>query len=300
MSNKVFDFGHQSERVGKKVLVLGGSGMLGHVIVKYLSQKGFDVTFSVRDQVPNWMPLPQAVGVVKFDATKALPDLSGYSSVINCVGNIKQKKELKAVDFYHVNSVFPWRLSLACKKVGARLVHISSDCVFSGKLPQPERYSPSETLDAEDDYGISKALGECSDAVVIRTSIIGPCKDQNLGLFEWFRRTIKSVNIPGYTNHIWSGVTTLYLAQFIEGILLSEDLPKQGGLVQLSSKPISKFTLLNIIRDVFQENWGWQNVKIVPTEADRSINRAIVSAKETDDIHQQLVELRDWMKFNDE
>lgn len=281
-----------------KVLVLGGNGMLGHVVVKHFAEKGHDVTFTVRDKVPEWMPLQTAVGVVKFDAKSNLPKLAGFDWVINCIGNIKQK-QLETVDFYHINGIFPWRLALACRKAGTRLIHISSDCVFSGKLPIGEKYHPLAPKDATDEYGISKALGEPSDAIVIRTSIIGPSNKPE-GLFEWYKHTPKA-SVPGFENHIWSGVTTLFLAQFIESLLTNTEMiiPEDGGLIQLASEPITKYALLNIIRDVFKD--VFITVPIESSNIMEPVNRALMnSTKIAPEIHAQLVELRDWMKQHNE
>ena len=274
-----------------KILVLGGNGMLGHVMVRWLAEKGHDVTFSVRKTVPTWMPLSQKVGVVKFDAKRELPTLTGYDFVVNCIGAIKQK-DLPDEDFYFLNAVFPWRLALGCKKVGAKLIHISSDCVFSGSLPPAQKHHPLAFKDAKDAYGKSKSMGEISDAVVVRTSIIGPA-DTADGLFEWFRQTPKA-SVPGFQNHIWSGVTTLCLSQFVENLITNPqiNIPEDGGLIQLASAPISKNVLLKLIKDVFK----------VTTEVDDSlagdaVNRALEpSVQIAADIHSQLVELRDWME----
>lgn len=275
-----------------KVLVLGGNGMLGNVVVRHFVNKGHEVTFTVRDKMPSWMPMTQRVSVLKFDARKALPPLVGYDFVINCIGNIKQKKDLKAADFYQLNAVFPWKLALACKKAGTRLIHISSDCVFNGKLSMDQKYHPLAPKDAEDDYGVSKALGEPMDAVVVRTSIIGP-SSSGLGLFEWYRNLTEGP-ARGFTNHIWSGVTTLFLAQFIESMLTNPEIaiPEDGGLIQIASPAISKYTLLKIIEDVFG------GVGVERFEDMTPVNRAL-DGKTAPEIHAQLVELKDWMLNND-
>jgi dTDP-4-dehydrorhamnose reductase len=286
-----------------KVLVFGGTGMLGHIVVKHLVSKDHDVTFTVRDnKVPNWFPMSKRAAVIKFSATGKIPDLTGYDWVINCIGNIKQKENLKSVDYYQINSVFPWRLSLACKKVGVKMIHVSTDCVFSGEKIFSKgqdnilnSYGPLDKLDAKDDYGMSKALGECSDAVVIRTSIIGP-SDKTHGLFEWFRNAPDTVD--GYVNHFWSGVTTLFLAQFIERLMTAPEIeiPQEGGLIQLASPPLSKYTLLKLISDVF--DIPKVVYEAVPPNGE-PINRTLLpSVKYAPDIHSQLVELRDWMKIN--
>jgi len=283
-----------------KVLVLGGTGMLGSVVVRYLISKDHNVTFTVRDKIPSWMPTRKAVGVIKFDVkSDLLPSFEGYDFVINCIGNIKQKEGLKSSDFYEVNAVFPWKLALACKKANVKLIHISSDCVFKGDLKPGERYIASAPKDADDDYGISKALGEPSDTIVVRTSIIGPA-DTEHGLFEWFRNSPKQ-SVPGFNNHIWSGVTTLYLAQYLERFIFNKSqlltLPP-GMLVQLASAPITKYDLLVNISNVFCNEW--KNPLVENVKAPKAVNRALLPSNgEAPNICDQLCELREWMKEND-
>lgn len=283
-----------------KVLILGGNGMLGHVMVKHLASSGHDITFTVRDTMPKWMPFPlKAVSVLKFDATsKVLPSLEGFDFVVNCIGIIKQKQNVSPWEYAHVNSVFPWKLAMACKRAGVKLIHISSDCVFSGK--SETRNHPLAPPDAEDDYGISKALGEPTDATVIRTSIIGP-SDLKFGLFEWYRNNTDE-KVPGYINHVWSGVTTLYLAQLVGSLMETPDqIPANGGLIQLTTAPITKFDLLNDIKAVFGKDWGKNNQEIVPTEAPETINRSLLPGTEAGaDIKTQLTELKEWMAQNNE
>lgn len=263
--------------------------MLGNVVVRHLSEQGHDVTFTVHSSVPSWFPSKNKMSVIKFDAFGVLPGLEGYDYVINCIGAIKQKKYSDS-DFYYLNSVFPWKLSNACQKYGSKLIHISSDCVFSGKTELP--YIGNETMDATDVYGMSKAFGEPSGAIVIRTSMIGPSGD-NAGLFEWFR-TCKDKTIKGYENHIWSGVTTLFLAQFIEFCIFQQSIqiPPDGGIIQVASQPVSKLVLLQNIKNVFGINKN-----IVAHKDSEAISRILVpSTKYAPDIHEQLVELKSWME----
>lgn len=280
-----------------KVMVFGGSGMLGHVVVRHLVDKGHDVTFSTRGKTPRWLPFEKPVGFFKFTVSDKIPDLTDFDWAINCIGAIKQDKSLTTSDFYETNAVFPWKLALVCKKTNTKLIHVSSDCVFSGDLVSGS-YHAGDPRDARDDYGVSKALGECSDAVVIRTSMIGPA-EKNLGLFQWLLTEEDNV-ILGYTNHLWSGVTTLFLAQFMEGLMAdtSVKMPSDGGLIQIATDPMDKCSLLETIQEVFVEP---ENRKtIIKTKADTSVNRGLVpSVRPAPAIREQLIELKDWMKTHE-
>lgn len=274
-----------------KVIVFGGTGMLGSMVTRYLVNQGHDVTFTTREKLPPWFPQRRKLGVIKYDVDQTVPDLTGYDWAINCIGAIKQKQTATDV-MYAINAVFPWKLVAASTRAGCRVIHVSTDCVFSGKSSFP--YVPNAPLDAEDDYGKSKALGEAIGAVVLRTSIIGPAQEKH-GLFEWFR-TREKLSADGYTNHKWSGVTTLFLAQFMETLMTNPpvDLPVDGGLIQIASPEVSKCTLVKLINDVFD-----LKVRVSTVEAPQSVNRVLLPSTGTaPEIHDQLVTLRDWMKAN--
>lgn len=272
-----------------KVLVFGGNGMLGQMVTRYLVSVGHDVTFTVRSKVPEWMPLKKKVGVLKFELGQAIPDLSGYDWVINCIGAIKQKTS-EPYDLYAANSVLPWQIQVAAQKTGTKFVQVSSDCVFSGKSDQP--YLAGSEMDAEDDYGKSKMLGEVTGAIVLRTSIIGPAQTSE-GLFEWFK---KEKSCFGYTNHMWSGVTTLFLAEFIHGLMTNPvvEIPESGGLIQIASPPVSKFQLLSLMNSVWE-----RDIKITSMATTQAVNRVLLpSVALAPEIHEQLVMLKIWMQNN--
>jgi len=274
--------------VKKRILVFGGTGMLGQVVVKHLVSKGHEVTFTTRKQIPSWMPMRQKVGIIQFEIGQRIPDLSEYDWVINCLGAIKQKTS-DPFTLYSANAVFPWQLSFAAKEAGSKLIHISSDCVFSGK--SLNGYLADAEMDAEDDYGKSKMLGEPLSAIILRTSIIGPSPSKT-GLFSWFFQ--QKEECFGYENHLWSGVTTLFLAEFIEGLISNPpvEIPDSGGLIQIASPPVNKFQLLNIIKDT----WGLETKVIPQNFVDSVINRVLFpTVALAPEIHEQLVMLKNWM-----
>lgn len=251
-----------------KILVLG-KGMAGSMIFNYLLSKKYDVVGLSRKE---------------FDVLRdPIPDLSKYDYVINCIGLIKQKTYAENTLFFTINSLFPKQLVEKHKRV----IHLSSDCVFSGNLDKKLSYKSQDISDAEDFYGMSKNQGEIpNQSMVLRTSIIGPSKD-NTGLFEWFRNTTEDP-IKGYTNHLWNGNTTLQLAKMIEQLIKTNT--HASGLYQIASPKISKLELLQNINEVFG-----LNKNIIPTEDKQTINRSLHAFKQEPDIKTQLQELKEWM-----
>lgn len=171
-------------------------------------------------------------------------------AVLNCVGIIKQLKEAKSpIPSITINSLLPHRVAEICGDIGARLVHFSTDCVFSGRKGG---YLESDRPDAEDLYGRTKLLGEVSEyshAVTLRSSIIGWELGTQHSLLEWFLAQ-EGKKIRGFRRAIFSGLTTVEMARVVEGVLeRSEPL---HGLWQVASAPISKFDLLTLVRDRFK------------------------------------------------
>ena len=185
------------------------------------------------------------------------------TAVVNCVGLIKQREQ-NAEEAIKVNALFPHTLQRVCQDLGARLIHFSTDCVFSGKQGN---YTEADTPDPGDLYGQTKFLGEVynENALTLRTSIIGREKASGLGLLEWFLD--QRGPVPGYTNAIFSGVTTNYLADVVAKVIFRTDL---HGLYHVASHPVSKFELLRMMKDVYER----QDISVVPTTTfpcDRSL-----------------------------
>jgi len=189
-------------------------------------------------------------------------------AVVNAVGIVKQRASAKeAIPSLEVNSLLPHRLALLCRAVGARLVHVSTDCVFSGRDGD---YTEGSFPDAEDLYGRSKLLGEVDEpgAITLRTSIIGLELSRKTGLIEWF--LAQKGTIRGFTNAIYTGLTTAELSRVIEKVLVEH--PDLHGVWQVSSEKINKHDLL--VR--FSEILGRKDVEIVPDSSVR-IDRSLLS-----------------------
>ena len=187
-------------------------------------------------------------------------------AVVNAVGIVKQQSAAKeSIPSIEINALFPHCLAVLCKAVGARLIHMSTDCVFSGRKGN---YQESDLSDAEDLYGKSKYLGEVYDThcVTLRTSIIGTELTRKKSLVEWF--LAQQGPVKGYRKAIFSGFTTIEMARIIERLLVQH--PRACGLYHVSSAPISKLELLTKIMEKLE-----LPVQIVPDESlgiDRSLD----------------------------
>ncbi len=260
-----------------KVLVLGAGGMLGHTVLRLFSQtRDYEVFGSVRSE-SSLRLLPSDLSgriLAGFDVenhdnliklfSKVRPDV-----VINCVGLVKQ---LAAADdplsALPINSILPHRLAYLCQASGARLIHISTDCVFSGKKGG---YTELDVSDAADLYGRSKSIGEVNttNALTIRTSIIGHELVGAHGLLSWF--LAQKQQVRGFRRAIFSGLPTIELAHVIRDFVLTR--PELSGLYHVSAAPINKYELLKLISKVYGKN-----TSIVPDD-DLIIDRSLDSSR---------------------
>ncbi len=258
-----------------QILVLGVSGMLGNAVFRSLSRRdGLQVTGTLRAAGDRERFAPAlrerilaGIDVLDQDSLVALLAQTRPDAVINCVGLIKQLSAAKdPLVALPINALFPHRLSRLCQLSGARLVHISTDCVFSGRQGD---YRESDTPDAEDLYGRSKQLGEVVDqahAITLRTSIIGHELRTRHALVDWFLSSQGQVR--GFTRAVFSGLPTVELARVIaEHVLPDTSL---HGLYQVSAEPIAKHDLLQLIAAVYGKR-----IELLPSEElviDRSLN----------------------------
>ncbi len=193
-------------------------------------------------------------------------------AVVNAVGVVKQRKEAEdAVLAIETNALFPQRLARLCQETGARLVHFSTDCVFSGRRGS---YRESDLPDPADLYGRSKLLGEVdAPQLTLRSSIIGLEQGRRQGLVEWFLASRGSV--PGYRRAIYTGLTTLEMARLVGRLLVAQ--PRLAGIYQVASQPIDKFTLLSRLA----HELGRTDIRIEPVDeprCDRSLDGSAFAA----------------------
>jgi dTDP-4-dehydrorhamnose reductase len=237
-----------------RVLVLGGGGMLGHKLVQTLNGR-FQVWTTVRSDADAYARtgicdpsrIVAGVEVHRFDTVVAALGKARPAVVVNCVGIIKQLKAAKdPIESLTINSLFPHRLAGLCGATAARLIHVSTDCVFSGARGA---YTEADVPDATDLYGRSKLLGEVdAPSLTLRTSIIGREMHGTTGLLEWFLAREGSA-ADGYTHATFSGVTTAQLSLAIGDVI--EHHAGLSGLYHVAAAPISKHDLLLLIRDAF-------------------------------------------------
>lgn len=256
-----------------KVLVLGASGMLGNAVMRVLSEnKGWQVFGTVRSSAAaRFFPpdiaasLVAGVDVEDQDALVRVFASVRPDVVINCIGLIKQLADgddpLLALP---INAMLPHRLARLCELAGSRLVHVSTDCVFSGSRGA---YVEEDVSDALDLYGKSKFLGEVHDAhaITLRTSIIGHELQSAHGLVEWFLS--QQGRCKGYRRAVFSGLPTVVLAKIIRDVVIPR--PELSGLYHVAAAPISKFDLLTLVARQYNKN-----IEIVPDDTvviDRSL-----------------------------
>lgn len=236
----------------RRVLVLGATGMLGHVVAQRFAER-FEVLAGVRDvdraRRFGIAGEPHAVDAMEPTAAAELVARLRPDVVVNAIGLVKQLEEAnRPIPAITVNALLPHVLADACASHGSRLIHVSTDCVFSGTLEAPASYTERDVPDARDLYGRSKLLGEVAEApgLTLRTSIIGRELDRASGLMEWYASQ-GDEPVNGFTNALFTGLTTRALARVMESVIL--DHPDLTGLYHVASAPISKYDLLLRLRD---------------------------------------------------
>ena len=259
-----------------KILVLGGKGMLGHKMFQILGERFDEVACTIRgrqeDEFYRGIDLFKGADLVEsFNAIEPAPVRQMLEErkpdfVVNCVGIIKQRDEAELhIPSITLNSLLPHVLADACEGWGGRVIHFSTDCVFSGKKGN---YIEDDPSDAEDLYGKSKYLGEVAteNALTLRTSIIGRELSQFQSLLEWFLSQ-DGETVRGFTRAMYSGVTTNHLADVVTMVI--RDYPHLSGLYQVVSDTVSKYDLLVLLREAYD-----LDIEIVPDDTvvcDRSM-----------------------------
>lgn len=267
----------------KKVLVLGGSGMLGSMVADVLSRDpAFEVSATVRDP-SHALRLKERIPGADwrlFEAGgDAMPDL--FSSpervdwVINAIGvikqHIKEDNPLSTEKAIRVNALLPHRLAAAAGEKGFRVIQIATDCVFSGK---EGGYTEDSAHDPSDVYGKTKSLGEVRAEGMhhVRCSIIGPEPKGRLSLLEWFLRQPEQAEVTGFLNHRWNGVTTLQFAKVCAGII-RDDLPLTHCRHLVPEGSVSKAEMLELFAAVF----GRRDIRIRRGNAASAVDRTLAT-----------------------
>lgn len=256
------------------VLVLGVSGMLGNAMFRVMAESGAHAVHGTArsSSVLRYFESSLAGRIVtgldveQFDALAGVIADVRPEIIINCIGLVKQlavaDDPLQALP---INAVLPHRLARPCALVGARLVHVSTDCIFNGSKGD---YRESDPSDAEDLYGRSKLLGEVTypHTITLRTSIIGHELMGAHGLVGWF--LAQSGHVKGYRRAVFSGLPTVELARIVRDVIMPR--PEMYGLYHVAAEPISKYDLLQLVAAAYDKQ-----IDIEPDDRvaiDRSLN----------------------------
>jgi len=256
-----------------RILVLGASGMLGHKLFQRASGE-FETFGTVRRWNPAWGSLAildrarlRVVDASNFAAVEQVIDSVQPDWIVNCIGIVKQRPESqdKAISML-INTELPGVVDQVARSRGARLIHISTDCVFSGRAGD---YRESDRPDPTDLYGETKRAGEVAarDAIILRTSLIGREIATGSSLVEWFLRN-QSRSVSGFRRAIFSGLTTITMADEIKRII--SDASLAPGLYHVSEDPIDKYSLLRMLGEAYHTT-----VQVSPEDSfqiDRSLN----------------------------
>lgn len=271
-----------------KFLILGSTGMAGHTISLYLHEQGHDVTAFSKKKVTYCKNI---IGnALDRDLLISILKREKYDAVINCIGVLNEDCTKEPSNAVYLNSYLPHLVADVLKNTDTKLIHMSTDCVFSGRVGS---YKENSFRDGESFYDRTKALGEVNDKknLTFRNSIIGPdTRLDGIGLFNWFMEQDKPIN--GYTRAIWTGVTTLTLAKAMEKAVL-EDISGIYNLV--NNQTISKYELLILFNKYFKDN----SINIEPSDKlilDKSLvnNRKDLSFS-VPSYEQMILEMKEWI-----
>lgn len=264
----------------KKILIIGSTGMLGNTLSQYFTKLKYEI---------------KTLNRVDLDLSKCSDRELEFKIIdsdcdilINCAGLIKQRKGITTADFIAVNSLLPHRISNICETQNKEFIHITTDCVYSGIDGQ---YFEDDLHDINDDYGKSKSMGEPKNCTVIRTSIIGEEKSNNLSLLEWVK-SMEKKEINGYKNHKWNGLTCLQVGKLMNKIIV-DDL-YWDGVRHFYSNEVSKYDLVSMINELYG-----LNIKITPINDTLSVDRTLNSVYDIDklkipNLYKQIEETRDF------
>ena len=256
--------------------------MLGNYLYSYLEPKFNVITLGRKDiDAAN----TNTETIIKLLKEKKLEE---GDVLVNAIGTIKPRvDELGDLNAILVNSVFPHYLASAAEKLKLRLIHITTDCVFSGDRGQ---YNEKDKHDVTDVYGRTKSLGEPHNCSVFRTSIIGEEKNTKRSLVEWIRSNANS-QVNGFTNHLWNGLTCLQVAKCIEQ-MVNENLFWQGVRHVHSPTAVNKLQLVQMVSDIYG-----LNLKVNPKETDQKCDRSLATLFPTFDIPELKVQIAEMKQF---
>lgn len=248
----------------KKIIILGSTGMLGNAVTShFLSKKDkYEVVATYRNKAVAFSENDVFFDALTMDFSQ-LPADADY--LINCIGVIKPFMSQSIENAITINALFPWKLSEWCENNNIRLIHITTDCVYSGKKGE---YTESDLHDALDEYGKSKSLGECiSKAMVLRTSIIGEEIHKNASLIAW-AKSQKGKHIKGFTKHLWNGITSKKYAEVCDEII-EKDMYEKGLFHIHAADDVSKYQMMEYFNEKY--NLDLQIEAVAPELCNRTL-----------------------------
>lgn len=247
------------------IVIFGSNGMLGSYVSTYFTQKNYNVINITRQHLDIITSENLLYDLEQLFINR---NIHHNSVIINCIGLIPQTQITDSFHYFLINSVFPYHLSQLSFKYNSKLIHPTTDCVFSGKQGYYNEYN---LKDEKNIYGLSKILGEnIPHTTIIRTSIIGEQTHHNYSLLQWLISN-KNNTVNGYTNHLWNGITCLQFAKIIEYII-QYNMFWTGIRHIFSNETISKYQLLQIINDVYK-----LNITIHPTQTKDNIDKSLTT-----------------------
>lgn len=276
-----------------KFLVLGATGMAGHTIALYLHEQGHNVTTFSKNPFPYCKNINGDATDRNF-VTSILQE-GNYHVVINCIGLLNKACDREPSRAVYLNSYLPHLIADNLSTTRTKLIHMSTDCVFSG-MSGP--YNENSFRDGESYYERTKALGEVDDSknLTFRNSIIGPdMKESGIGLFNWFMK--QKDTIYGYTKAVWTGVTTLTLAKAMEKAA-TDDLTGVYNLV--NNKCVTKYELLSL----FNKHMKDGGLTILPSDT-VNLNKSLINNRtdfkfEVPSYEQMVIEMKEWIYNHNE
>lgn len=275
----------------KKILIVGIKGMAGHMLFQNLTNLGnYELYGIARNHKES-----SHIFNLDISDTKSLQNIieeKNFDCIVNCIGILNRDAEDNPEKAIWFNSYFPHFLEKITKNIKTKIIHISTDCVFSGKRGG---YTENDTKDGVGFYAQSKALGEITNEkdLTIRTSIIGPELNQNgIGLFHWFMMQPASTVLKGFSLAFWSGITTLELSRTVHEAIQQNIT----GLIQIApDNKIDKFSLLKLFNEVFRKNE--MNIE---ANADYNVDKSMISIRkdfnyQVPDYKTMLEEMKGWI-----
>lgn len=277
----------------KNVMVLGSTGMVGHVVVAYMKQQGYQVYGISQSEINSHNS--RKIDVTEFDKVSAYIEETHSEVVVNCVGLLQNACNERPDKAVLINSYLPHYLENCYKNKGVKIVHLSTDCVFSGDRGN---YTEDDIPDGKSYYDRSKALGEIVNEkdLTFRMSIIGPDRrESGTGLFNWFMK--QSGTVCGYQYALWNGVTSLELA---EAIVRAVETDLCGLYHLVPEDTISKYELLVLIQRIFDKS----DVEIKENISVR-LNKCLINSRtdfsyKVKGYEEQIGNMRCWIEHNGE